>query len=531
MRPAQIFEQKTGHGLTESISSYVHLLIISPDQVDALRFRFITPPRQIRITVDFNASTASKPPTSAFQQTSNSTHCKRQKNGTMAGPTNSDTELLTEHFGYPPVVSSLSTERPTLCRARLNHGESHQALIDDIINAVNQIAEKALNSIEYALLQAPPELLGFRAPVKTNGSSGDGDADDSVAAAARLEIEHGTHQLETLLCSSIDRNFDKLELYVLRNILCVRPEDRDWMRLGHYEGLEFGDDADDSAANKNTVESVNLLRRQLQASQRLGALLQAEHARNEALLSRVAALTGPLDAATSTGASRSSLSDSAVPTTSSTVPSSQQQSTQTTAPPFDFLRRTATLGARSDATAPLSTSAAFAQSQLAALRALSTALRAQLPELRALESPQRSHTTGGNDGDNDEWRRERNLYVEQQTRRILSSAGSGGKAVELGPDGAVRDGEWQGPGRALAKGEVEALEQIVAGGALHSSGPRSGSACPDVKDGGSGGGGSGGGASAENEKKKGQSTGGRRRSRSRGGSSSKNAGGGEMDPS
>lgn len=55
-----------------------------------------------------------------------------------------------------------------------------------------------------------------------------------------MEIESGTHQLETLLCASIDRNFDKFEIYVLRNILCVRPVDvRNWMRLSHYEGLDL----------------------------------------------------------------------------------------------------------------------------------------------------------------------------------------------------------------------------------------------------------------------------------------------------
>jgi Mis12 protein len=50
-----------------------------------------------------------------------------------------------------------------------------------------------------------------------------------------LEIENGLHQLETLLEATVDKAFDKFEIYVLRNILTV-PEDLvGWIRLSHYE--------------------------------------------------------------------------------------------------------------------------------------------------------------------------------------------------------------------------------------------------------------------------------------------------------
>lgn len=52
---------------------------------------------------------------------------------------------------------------------------------------------------------------------------------------ARREIEEGVHQLETLLESNVDKNFDKLEIYVLRNVLHVDEELVPWVRLGHYE--------------------------------------------------------------------------------------------------------------------------------------------------------------------------------------------------------------------------------------------------------------------------------------------------------
>lgn len=43
------------------------------------------------------------------------------------------------------------------------------------------------------------------------------------------------HQLETLLEATVDKNFDKLEIFVLRSILSVPEELVEWIRLGHYE--------------------------------------------------------------------------------------------------------------------------------------------------------------------------------------------------------------------------------------------------------------------------------------------------------
>ena len=42
------------------------------------------------------------------------------------------------------------------------------------------------------------------------------------------------HRLETLLESTVDKTFDKFEIYVLRNILTVDEEVGGWVRLGHY---------------------------------------------------------------------------------------------------------------------------------------------------------------------------------------------------------------------------------------------------------------------------------------------------------
>ena len=49
------------------------------------------------------------------------------------------------------------------------------------------------------------------------------------------EVEHGTHQLETLYENAIDRNFDAFELYALRNIFNIPEELTGWMRLSHHK--------------------------------------------------------------------------------------------------------------------------------------------------------------------------------------------------------------------------------------------------------------------------------------------------------
>src|SRR4051812_27314906 len=96
-----------------------------------------------------------------------------------------ETALLTEHLRYTPLT-----------------------LVDDIINTVNELSSRAVDAAEEGLLAADPAQLGF--PAVSRGGAGDGETRD-----ARVEIEEGVHQLETLLEANIDRNFDKFEIMVL----------------------------------------------------------------------------------------------------------------------------------------------------------------------------------------------------------------------------------------------------------------------------------------------------------------------------
>ena len=230
------------------------------------------------------------------------------------------------------------------------------------------------------------------------------------------------HQLETLLEAKIDKNFDKLEVYALRNILSVPPEVREWVQLSHYHGLNFALDGDAPSA-----ESITLQRRKLREVEKLHSLLLAETARNEATIESLRALL------------------------LQQVPETEVlENSQEERPTFAFLLDKG--GLKGDVSHPISTTTSFALSQLPALKALLRDLKPRLDELA---------NEDGHEGlvgeEEKSWKRKRLEFVEKEARRHLENV----RGLELGEMGEVRDGEWQGGGRRLGKGEVEDLERIV----------------------------------------------------------------------
>lgn len=151
--------------------------------------------------------------------------------------------LLTEHFSYTPLVSKLlrrSSRQLSLCCPRYassscSVANTLQSLIDDIINSINNLIYQAISSLESGLLSAPPERLGF-AHANNGSTIPDTDEDGNVVyPEAKLELENGLHQLETLLEATVDKAFDKFEIYVLRNIFTVPDDLLAWIRLSHHE--------------------------------------------------------------------------------------------------------------------------------------------------------------------------------------------------------------------------------------------------------------------------------------------------------
>jgi kinetochore protein Mis12/MTW1 len=112
-------------------------------------------------------------------------------------------------------------------------------LIDDIINAINEVLYRCTDSFETGLLSADPALLGFADRYSAEGRTPEKDEDgNDHFPEARLEVEEGVLKLETLMENAVDKNFDRLEIWTLRNVLCLpRGEEElvNWVRLGHYE--------------------------------------------------------------------------------------------------------------------------------------------------------------------------------------------------------------------------------------------------------------------------------------------------------
>ncbi|KAG8629967.1 hypothetical protein KVT40_001586 [Elsinoe batatas] len=318
----------------------------------------------------------------------------------MPSPDQIKTALLTEHFRYTPLT-----------------------LLDDIINSVNQLVFEAVNQIEESLLNADTETLGF--------TKQEGISDEEFDAIARTEVEAGIVQLESLLNSVIDKNFDKLEIYTLRNLLTVsnvKEEEglENWIVLDHYRDLK---ETGDAAMEDATLESFETLRKKVQETDKLHRALKAEVARNEALLAKLRPLG--LDGQGSRQ-SLGGIDQSLNSVTSNGMPEASSFSFLSSVPAASELEIITKRESR-----PLTQNTKFTLAQLPALKKLLEDLR---PHLSSVPRP----------GPGSEAQRTRDAYIERQSRKAMARNG-----VEPGQGGDAV------PGRPVTAEEVKALETIA----------------------------------------------------------------------
>lgn len=273
---------------------------------------------------------------------------------------------------------------------------------------------RAINAIDEGLSAAPPEALGFRLPPHQASSyTNEARKKDALSELKQNEIDSGMVQLESLLNATVDRDFDKFEIYTLRNILAVGHEEEAkdlarWVQLEHYRHLDL-----QGSKDAPKPEEVQLQRRKLQETKKLHALLKAEEARNTAMLEQLRSLTG-----------------------------GKGESSENTASPFAFLTsspHTFTSGA----TQPLSQNVQYAVSHLPALRQQLAQLKESLQTL-----PNARHTR--QDEDSKESRRRR--YLESQSLAAMDRKG-------VVVDEAARTAA--SAGRRVGKEEVEGMEAVV----------------------------------------------------------------------
>jgi kinetochore protein Mis12/MTW1 len=152
----------------------------------------------------------------------------------MSAPTDTTTELMTEHLQYAPLT-----------------------LIDDVINSSNAILYQAMDAFEsYIRDTLIPSIPSSSSTTTTRSKTFDLDApEDTERDSLFKELEFGMAQVETLLENAVDRNFDAFELYVLRNVFNVPEEVDGYLRLQHHHvctdqvvllilGIGFYDDAE-----------------------------------------------------------------------------------------------------------------------------------------------------------------------------------------------------------------------------------------------------------------------------------------------
>lgn len=275
-----------------------------------------------------------------------------------------------------------------------------QTLLDDIINTVNELVFRAVNAVEEGLNNASPENLGFQ----SNGTSGR----EALLEQKQNEIDNGIVQLESLLNATVDKDFDKFEIYTLRNILALGHEEEQlagWVQLDHYKSLDLTRTADSP-----TPEQVQLQRRKLNETQKLNAMLQAEEARNAVILETLRSLAG-----TNEEDSEARLSF---------LTSTQQAS-------------------KSSNTHPLDQNVQYALTQLPALRQHIAQLR------QSLQTP--LNTRRPRD-DEDSINTKRNNYIQHQSRRALDRKG-------IESESAVNAAA--GTGRRVGREEIEGIEAVV----------------------------------------------------------------------
>lgn len=221
---------------------------------------------------------------------------------------------------------------------------------------------------------------------------------------AKQEIEEGLQKLETLLNSTVDKNFDRFEIYVLRNVLAVPSDLANWIKLQHYQAISY-----ESLKDAPSAETIELQRRKLNASRLLSKQLRQEQARNEAILRQLRAL--------------------------------QNEKADGSLAYFTKAPGAQALGVSAD-NQNLTTNTTFTMSQLPALKALLSELRPKLAFLKDLSS--------NSDSAKAEIRQERRDYIEQRTLAQIERSG-----------GADVDDASALPGQPLHADDIAAMEKVA----------------------------------------------------------------------
>lgn len=196
--------------------------------------------------------------------------------------------------------------------------------------------------------------------------------------------------------------------------------------------------------NTLTPEALHALRRKLTETSKLHSALLAEKTRNEAQIAKLRALLQPS-------------STKREPRSSTSPAKSSGQNRAGDSAPFAFLTHSSAAQSLGVQALPQNASAPVPPESRAPLTTHTTFTTSQLPHLRQLLSQLKPHlaTTAlpsGKGGEGEEWAKERRVYVESQSKRVLERRGVD---TRNGVEGVVE-------GNRVGAEEVRGLEGIVA---------------------------------------------------------------------
>lgn len=179
------------------------------------------------------------------------------------------TMLLIEHFGYQPI-----------------------SVIDDIINVINEIMYRCTEQLEQTLINQKVSIdkrleqekrqrkeREIKDDIIVDMNNDDEKSNSNSKSKYSIEdIQVGTATLESFLEHTINKNFDKFEVYSLRNVFKL-PEDLvvgGYVRLKHHEGLYVVNNVDekDKELTERLLETVNKIKYQTELNKLLSESLK-----------------------------------------------------------------------------------------------------------------------------------------------------------------------------------------------------------------------------------------------------------------
>lgn len=272
---------------------------------------------------------------------------------------------------------------------------------------------RAVNAIEEGFGGTTAQQLGFQLDEETAVSLPNDEARrERLAELKQNEVDNGIVKLESLLNATVDKDFDKFEIYTLRNILAVGHAEEDlanWVRLDHYKGVDVV-----NADEVPTPQQVQLQRRKLHETAKLNTMLKAEEARNAAILSQLSRLIGA-------------------------EPKQEGEESENKAP-FAFLKS-------SEATAQAQNLAQDTQETLKQIPALQQLLEKLKDAMQNNSNPRQARFD-----DSDSMDGRRRQYLNAQTRRALERKG-------IDPESGA--GSSLTAGRRMGREELEGIESVA----------------------------------------------------------------------